>query len=354
MFGVVPVSDGHEVRARRYWLLYSDRSSIVSTSLYTISKDLGSINDGTWAILAYTLSYLGFAVIITRLSDVTGRRNAVIAAYVLFLAMSLGCGFSQSMESLIACRAIQGIGGSGLYSLAVVIMPEISPAKLLPFVSSLIGVTLAIAGVAGPLFGGIIAKNTTWRWIFWLNGPVGIVPFAVFIFAWPRKIEGYALVQQKITNIDFVGCLLMLAASVLIVFGLQEGGVGAFSWSSPVVVCTLTLGCIAALGLVVWEYIHSRKRGNELATIMPLRVITDRIMAAGILSTLLTGFCYLLVIFNLPLRFQIVNLNNPEMAGVHILPMLGATALGSALGGLASAKRNNTFFTFVVSSDSAP
>lgn len=83
--------------------------------------------------------------------------------------MSLGCGFSRSLETLIACRAIQGIGGAGMYSLTLVVLPEISPLKMLPFISALVGLIVAIAGVLGPVLGGVISSSTTWRWIFWLK-----------------------------------------------------------------------------------------------------------------------------------------------------------------------------------------
>lgn len=112
---------------------------------------------------------VGFAVIVTRLADVTGRRIAVVACFVLFIAMSLGCGFSRSLTALIACRAIQGIAGSGLYSMSQVVLPEICPARFFPIIAALTGLVVAVAGCLGPVLGGVISQHTTWRWMFWMK-----------------------------------------------------------------------------------------------------------------------------------------------------------------------------------------
>jgi MFS family permease len=88
---------------------------------------------------------------------------------VIFLAFSIGCGFSQSLDQLIACRALQGVGGSGIYSLTMIIFPEISPPKMAKWIASLAGAVVAISGVLGPVLGGVITHYTTWRWVFWIK-----------------------------------------------------------------------------------------------------------------------------------------------------------------------------------------
>lgn len=144
-------------------------TTIVATALYTIGVDLKSLSQVNWVALAYTLSYLGCAVIFARISDIIGRRNAFIAAFLIFFAFSLGCGFSQTLNQLIAMRVMQGIGGSGLYSLTFVILPEVSPPTLAQATGALAGAVVAMAGVLGPVLGGIITRYTTWRWIFWIK-----------------------------------------------------------------------------------------------------------------------------------------------------------------------------------------
>jgi MFS family permease len=144
-------------------------TTIVATALYTIGVDLKSLGSINWVALAYTLSYLGCAVIFARLADIYGRRNAYIAAFVIFFSFSIGCGFSTSLTTLIACRALQGVGGSGLYSLTFVILPEICPPKMFQAIGALAGAVVAMAGVLGPVLGGIITHYTTWKWIFWIK-----------------------------------------------------------------------------------------------------------------------------------------------------------------------------------------
>lgn len=144
-------------------------TSIVATALYHISQDFSSSNTTMWVALAYTLSYLGCAAVFTRIADVVGRRNAFIAAFVIFLAFSLGCGFATSLKQLIACRALQGLGGSGLSSLAMVILSEIIPLKVAGWISGLVGTVIAMSGVLGPVLGGVITSLTSWRWVFWIK-----------------------------------------------------------------------------------------------------------------------------------------------------------------------------------------
>jgi MFS family permease len=144
-------------------------TSIVATALFTIGEDFNALTSVNWVALAYTLSYLGCSVLFARIADIVGRRNAYIAAFVIFFAFSLGCGFAQSLNQLIACRALQGIGGSGLYSLTMVILPEISPPGMTKWIGGLAGAVVAMSGVLGPVLGGIITHYTSWRWIFWIK-----------------------------------------------------------------------------------------------------------------------------------------------------------------------------------------
>jgi MFS family permease len=138
-------------------------TTIIATALYTIGVDLKALGSVNWVALSYTLAYLGCAVIFARISDIIGRKSAYIAAFIIFFAFSLGCGFSQTLNQLIACRALQGVGGAGLYSLTFVILPEVSPPEVQKWIAALSGAVVAMSGVLGPVLGGIITNYTTWR-----------------------------------------------------------------------------------------------------------------------------------------------------------------------------------------------
>ncbi|KAK4134203.1 MFS general substrate transporter [Trichocladium antarcticum] len=185
-------------------------SSIVATSMLTIAAEFGDVDSINWVALAYTLTYLSCAVLFARVSDVVGRRAAFAAGYVIFIVFSLACGCSQSMQQLIAFRALQGLGGSGLYSVSMIILPELTPDRNKKYIAAIVGVVLASSGVLGPVLGGILTQYTSWRWVFWINGPIGGVSLAVFIFAWPAKEHLPALERRLWKEVDFVGAFLLM------------------------------------------------------------------------------------------------------------------------------------------------
>lgn len=128
-------------------------SSIVSTALISISYSFDNFVDVTWVVQAYLLSYMAFTVLFARVSDCIGRRNSLLVAWTIFTVFSLGCGLSKSLNTLIAFRVLQGVGGSGLYCMMMVILPDITPTKLLPLMSAMIGVCFASGAALGPILG---------------------------------------------------------------------------------------------------------------------------------------------------------------------------------------------------------
>lgn len=106
---------------------------------------------------------------LARVSDVVGRKAVVCMSFFLFLVASLACGFASSLEQLIGFRAAQGIGGAGLYSMAMIIYPELTPPGLVPAISAVVGLIVALAGVSGPIIGGLLTTYASWRWAFWIK-----------------------------------------------------------------------------------------------------------------------------------------------------------------------------------------
>lgn len=320
--------------------------------MYTIGVEFQSLSKVNWIALAYTLAYLGCTAIFASLSDVFGRRNAYIAASTIFLAFSLGCGWAQNLSQLIAFRALQGIGGSGLYSIAFVILPEISSVKMLKVIGALAGGVVAMSGVLGPVLGGIITNCTTWRWIFWINGPIGIGPLIFFILAWPNETQLQPAERRPFRHLDFVGFFLFIAASVPFVFAFQEAGIRIVLdkdvWKTAMFVAPLLVGIICWIFVFGWEYIVSVRWSTSINAFFPLRLAKRRVYISAVVVTMLSGFPYFVVIYSLPTLFQVVNDHSALASGIVLLPMLGSSAIGATMAGAISSKRNNTFPVMMV------
>lgn len=330
-------------------LISSLDASIVSTALVAISLDLQDFLNAPWVALSYLLAYLGFAIGFAKLSDIYGRRALLIASWVLFAGFSLGCGLSQTMPQLIVCRAFQGIGGSGLYSLSQIGLFEVGPAHKPSLLGALVGMTLAVSFVLGPVLGGTISKLATWRWIFFINLPCGAIALVCMLFTWPRGSKSRQGAWDSFTSIDFPGNLLLITATTLLVFCLQEAGTLTFAWDSPVIIVTLVIAAFSWIILVAWELFLGLRQHSHIQPVFPLRVVTKRPYLATLICTLFSGFSYLAIIIILPERFQIINGDDSLMAGIHLLPLLGSTAFGSFLAGALSRKRNNTAVTLILS-----
>ncbi|KAJ6782868.1 hypothetical protein PWT90_07962 [Aphanocladium album] len=324
-------------------------TTIVATILLAVSDEFGGYEKSPWVLLAYMLSYVGFAVTIAKLSDAVGRKPAILASFFVFLAASMGCGASANIEQLIGFRAVQGIGGAGLYSMAMIVYPEITPAAAVPIISAVIGMVVAIAGICGPVFGGLLTTHADWRYAFWINGPIAFVPMIALVLLWPKRFRTFKKVQFK--ELDYVGILLVMVATVLPVFILNQAAVREYAWNSGTTIAILVLSGLAWISLILWQwYLFKNPRSYRIRPQVPFQLLKDRVLLAVIMSTLLTGFIIFTVIVNISLRAQIVNVYSAVKSGVLLLPFMGGSAVGSAAGGAISSKKNLTFYTLVVAS----
>ena len=260
-----------------------------------------------------------------------------MAAQVIFLGFSLGCGFAQSLTQLIVFRALQGVGGSGLYSLSMVILPELVPEELEKYMGGIVGLVLTGSGVLGPVLGGVLTDYASWRWIFRINGPIGVVSIAGFWFAWPKPEQLPTLQRRSWKQFDLIGSCLLIAAAVLVVFALQnaghDSGQEGGSWGEAIFIAPLALGITSWIALITWGLFAETRLGERCALTFPVSLFRNRAYASGTISSLFMGFPYLLLIFSFPLRAQLVSRESPMMAGVMLLPMLGSTAIGTVIAG---------------------
>ncbi|KEY68761.1 hypothetical protein S7711_00632 [Stachybotrys chartarum IBT 7711] len=345
---VAGVRQGLLMTALLLGLLFSALdTSIASTSLVTISHDLHDFLNAPWIILAYLLTYMGFAVCISKLSDIYGRRNMLLTSWILFVAFSLGCALSRSMVALIVCRAFQGVGASGLYSLAQIGLFEVGPGDRPSIISAMIGATLAVAFVLGSLVGGLVSQLSDWRWLFHMNIPFGLVAILIIANFWPHENVAGILSWKAFTSIDFVGSTTLLTSSGFLVFAIQQAGSQTFEWGSVAIISALVISGVSWIAFVLWEVLLEMNKFPHIEPIFPIRLMLRRVYASGLVVTLLTGFPYMSLSIGLPERFQIVNHESALLATAHILPLLGSCAIGSFLGGRVSNKKNNTSYTLV-------
>ncbi|KAK4230038.1 putative transporter C3H1.06c [Podospora fimiseda] len=327
-------------------------ASIVATAMFKIALDLGETDRINWVALSYTLTYLGFAAFMARISDVVGRKAAFSFSYIIFVGFSLGCGWSKTMNELIICRAFQGLGGSGLYSIAMVMLPELMPSSQKQWAFSIVGLVIATSGVMGPVLGGLLTQYTTWRWVFWINGPLGIPSLALFHFSCPKDSRSSSP-RLSWKDLDYVGSFLLIMTAVLLVFPFQhlsyllsvpEPNLQDYSpqhskyVDSPYFQASFTFPLASAfvvMGLFfTWQHFASQYEGTQhLAFAFPRSLMRNRVYIAAILNTLMMGFPYLMCVYAFPIRFQIVYGKSPLQSGLMLLPMLGSSAIATVLVG---------------------
>ena len=235
------------------------------------------------------LTLLGFSIVFPRLSDIIGQRAAVLLAWVLFATFSLGAGLSKTLPQLIVCRAFQGIGGTGLYAMTMVISPQITPVKRWPLMGTSVGVvvgTAAICGtlvasilqlysdITGPILGGVITEKSTWRWIYLFNAPFAAIAVLPLVLLWPRNNK--TTNRQQWRHIDVFGALLSIAGSCLIVFVLNQVGAAFYKWNDAVIISCLTISGLCWVSFVVWIAVLSRKSLWNIDPIFPGKIAATR------------------------------------------------------------------------------
>ncbi|KJZ72075.1 hypothetical protein HIM_08530 [Hirsutella minnesotensis 3608] len=321
-------------------------SSIVAPSLHVIAVDFNVFIPVNWVALAYTLAACGSSVVSARISDVVGRRHVFVAAEVLFLVSSMGCGFSRRLHHLIACRALQGIGGSAIYSMTMVLLPEVCPDQTLEYMAGMAGFVIVVASVAGPLLGAIITHYASWRWIFWINGPVCALSIPLVVALWPKETDTIQAPRHSWKSFDYLGSALLIAASVLVIFAFQNAGVATVDvWGNAIFVAPVVIGLICWAGFFGWQHVVESRRDDSPCTIpvLPLSLFENRFYTSGTLATLLLSFPMFILIFSIPLRAQLISGKDELVASIMLLPMVGASAVGCVSAAALNARKNFVF-----------
>ncbi len=297
-------------------LLASLDQTIFSTALPTIVGELNGVDHMLWVTTAYILASTIVMPVYGKLGDLVGRKWLFVAAIVLFLVGSVMGGLSDSMGTLIAGRAVQGLGGGGLMILALAIIADVVPARQRGKYQGIMGAVFAVSSVAGPLLGGYFTDGPGWRWAFWMNLPLGILAIlsAVYFLKLPKR-------EYVKLKIDLAGMVVLaLAATGLVLFTTWGGS--TYAWDSPTII-----GLIAGTVLAAVVFVLIERRAAE--PVIPLALFKNRNFNLTTASGLIIGVAMFGALAYMPTYLQMVTGVGATDAGLLMIPMMGALLISS-------------------------
>ena len=305
-------------------LLAALDQTIVSTALPRIAEDLHGLNKISWVATAYLLTSAITTPLYGKISDLFGRKKIFQTAIVIFLIGSVLCGISQNMNELVVARALQGIGAGGLMSLVMAIVGDIIPPRERGKYMGYFGAVFGVSSVAGPLLGGFLTQSLSWRWVFFVNLPIGIL--ALIAVATRLHLPVHKL-QHKV---DYLGAALLSAATICLLLATVWGGV-TYPWGSTQVISLIGGGLVLTGAFILQE-----KRASE--PIIPLHLFRNDIFRVASLLSLLSGIAMFAAILYIPLYQQAVRGYSPTKSGLLMLPLVLGLLIASITSGRLTSK----------------
>ncbi|MFE5026391.1 DHA2 family efflux MFS transporter permease subunit [Streptomyces sp. NPDC056656] len=300
-------------------LLAALDQTIVSTALPTIVSDLGGLEHLSWVVTAYLLASTAATPLWGKLGDQYGRKKLFQVAIVIFLISSALCGMAQNMPQLIGFRALQGLGGGGLMVLSMAIVGDIVPPRDRGRYQGLFGAVFGATSVLGPLLGGLFTEHLSWRWVFYVNLPIGVV--ALVVIATTLHIP----VRSAKHTIDYLGTFLIAAVATCLVLVASLGGT-TWAWDSAQIIGLAVLGVVLAV-----VFVQVERRAAE--PVLPLKLFRIRTFTLSAVISFVVGFAMFGAMTYLPTFLQVVQGISPTLSGVHMLPMVIGLLLSSTASG---------------------
>ena len=300
-------------------LLAALDSTIVATALPTIVAELGGLDRLAWVVTAYLLAQTIVTPLYGKLGDLYGRKRVLQAAIVLFLAGSALCGTSGSMNQLIAFRALQGLGGGGLLVTTQAIVGDIVSPRERGRYQGIFGAGFGLASLLGPLVGGYFTTHWTWRWIFYINLPLGVLALAVLRAILPARAP------RAHPRLDYAGAGLLALALAGIILTTDLGGT-ALPWASAPVVIAGVVSLLAVAGFVAVE-------ARAAEPVLPLRLFRGRDFSVAAALGFIVGFSLFGAVAYVPVFLQVVTGASPTASGLQMVPMMAGMLATSIAAG---------------------
>jgi len=292
--------------------LASMESTVVATAMPTIVGQLGGLEHYSWVFSAFMLASTTAVPLYGKLSDLYGRRKLYASAMGLFLIGSVLCGWANSMTTLIFARALQGVGAGGIMPLAFILIGEMFTLEQRAKMQGLFSGVWGVSSIIGPLLGGFLVDQLSWRWIFYINVIPGLVAGALVALAWQDQAR-----DHKRPAIDYAGAFLLTVSVVMLLLGLM--GTGPSSW-------VLITGAVVLFILLLWV---ERRAADP---VLPLPLFRDRLFSTATAHGILTGWALFGSISFIPLFVQAVLGTTATQAGITITPMLLGWVTASIIG----------------------
>ncbi|MCH6555397.1 MAG: MFS transporter [Chloroflexi bacterium] len=293
--------------------------TIVSTSLPRIVASLGGLGLFPWVFTSFMITSTTAVPIVGKLTDLFGRKPFYMAGVAILLLGSVLSGLSQSMEQLIAFRAVQGLGAGMILGIAFAIVGDVFPPAERGKWSGLMAGVFASASVLGPLIGGALTDHVNWRWVFYIKLPLGSVALLVLFFGMP------ALRPLTRPRLDYIGIVLLAATVVPALLAFSWAG-SRYDWASPEIIGMFTWSAVA-LAMFIYAELHTEE------PLLPMGLFRNRIFAVSAVVTLMTGVAMFGALSYIPLFVQGVIGASATNSGLVIMPMMIAMAISSAITG---------------------
>jgi EmrB/QacA subfamily drug resistance transporter len=306
-------------------LLAALDSTIVATALPTIVGEMGGLDHLSWVVTAYLLAQTVVTPLYGKLGDLYGRKKVLQVAIVIFLAGSALCGLARSMTQLIAFRAVQGLGGGGLMVTTQAAVGDVVSPRDRGRYQGIFGAVFGLSSIAGPLIGGYFTTHLSWRWIFYINLPLGIIAIAVLAATLP------SLSKRVAHSIDYAGAALLAVALSGTIIVTDLGGM-SYPWTSPFILGLIALTIIAVVG-----FLRAEHKASE--PVLPLRLFNNRIFVISVLIGLIVGFALFGSVTYLPLFLQVVKGDSPTTSGLRMIPMMAGMLVSSIISGQLISRR---------------